>query len=717
MLVENRLRLKLSCSGIFACAFTFRGQGSAGKELYYGRYLTSVLALSLSLSLSVTPGLAAQEGALSELDILGAIPRTRIASRLEQPANLAPASVTVIDQELIKASGAQGWVDIFRLVPGFQAYSVNHNRPGISYHGFGEEFPSRLEVMVDGRSVYMPVFSTVLWEDLGVALEDVDHIEIVRGPSASSHGSNAFLGAVNIVTREPLQDHGLNAGLTWGSRGTRNSRFRFNDQLGPLSYRLSLGSRHNAGFPNIPKSDVGNVGDGQELYQATFRGALTPTLVDVLDINVGFVRDRLGLGDSDHPDEFVGTRFYSGYQSLQWRRTFNDGDELGAHFYHNSYRARGSADRGLISTLLGVDPALVPIVLGGIEDQPFIEGLGSLASERYDFELEHQVRVNDRLRGIWGIGARNEYTRSQFLQGHDDKIREEALRGFAHAEWQPLDNWLFNAGLMAEETFVGTLLSPRLSLSRLLNANHTLRLSVSHGKRTPSITEANLDQRVEIEGTLLDPVIHSDPGLHEEKITSAELAWSGRFPAWRLMIDASVFLEQARDALDAYEQRLDVPALFSDDDKVQSNTGEWESKGLELQGTYRPSPASLVRLHYTYRALDSDFVQIFEPEMRLADFDTSRVRHSGGLLVNHQWTSGWSTGLVLYHQSEVKWRNGNSIDEITRVDAHISRSLTLGRYRGELRLVAQNLTEDYSEFNEENVFGSRYFLNVNLDLP
>lgn len=712
MLRVNRLTLELSGSGIFA-RILVSGRKNAGKEIFDSRLLTLTLTLVLS---SLAPGLAADDGVLSELDILSTIPSVRIASRIEQPANLAPASVTVIDQELIKASGAQGWVDIFRLVPGFQAYSVNNNRPGIAYHGFGEEFPSRLEVMVDGRSVYMPVFSTVLWEELGVALEDVDHIEIVRGPSASSQGSNAFLGAVNIVTREPLQDHGLSVGVTWGSRGTRDSRLRLNEQLGPLSYRLSLGSRHNEGFPNIPETSAGQVDDGRELYQGTFRGTLTPTLADVLDINLGFVRDRLGLGDGDHPDEFIGTRFYSGYQSVEWRHSFRDGDELSARFYHNSWRARGSANRGLISELLDVDPAFIPLLIG-VEDQPFIEGLGSLASERYDFELEHQFRLSSQLRAVWGVGARSEYTRSRFLQGHDDKIREEAFRAFAHGEWRPLEHWLFNAGFMVEETFVGTLVSPRLSVSRLLNPNHTVRLSVSHGKRAPSISEANLSQRVEIDGVLLDPVIRSDEGLHEEKVTSTELAWSGNFSDWNLMVETSVFLEQARDALDAYLEPLPVPALFSDDDKVQSNTGEWESKGLELQATYRPIAAALVRLHYTYRDLDSDFVKRFEPSLEVADFNTSRVRHSGGLLMNYQWTPSLSTGLTVYHQSKVNWRAGNQIDEITRVDAHITQSLTIGRYSGELRLVAQNLTEDYSEFNEENVFNSRYFVTFNLELP
>lgn len=145
-------------------------------------------------------------GAVSEADVLGDIPLVNIASRFAQPLKRAPASVTIIDRALLDASGAQTWADIFRLVPGFQSYAVNGNRYGVSYHGFGKGLPNRLEVMVDGRSVYEPVFSAVVWGALGVNFDDIDHIEIVRGPSTPSQGSNALLGAVNIVTRTPVQD-------------------------------------------------------------------------------------------------------------------------------------------------------------------------------------------------------------------------------------------------------------------------------------------------------------------------------------------------------------------------------------------------------------------------------------------------------------------------------------------------------------------------------
>jgi len=89
---------------------------------------------------------------------------------------------------MIRAAGAMNWVDVFRLVPGFQAYAVNANRFGISYHGQGRELPNHLEVMVDGRSAYDPIQSTVVWGALGVELDEIDRIEIVRGSSAAAQG-------------------------------------------------------------------------------------------------------------------------------------------------------------------------------------------------------------------------------------------------------------------------------------------------------------------------------------------------------------------------------------------------------------------------------------------------------------------------------------------------------------------------------------------------
>ena len=666
--------------------------------------------------------LFADQDVISEGDVLAEIVMVRIASRLDQPVNMAPASVTIIDRELIDASGAQSWADVFRLVPGFQSYSINDNRPGISYHGFGEEFSTQLEVMLDGRSVYSPVFSSVPWGVLGVALEDVDHIEVVRGPSAATHGSNAFLGAVNIVTRTPLQDSGLGMKVTSGSRSTRKAWARLNARAGVMNYRISAAYRHNDGFPSVPGQ--GDLDDGSELYQATFRGTITPTFNDLLDINFGYAQDRVGLGDADHPDEFLDTDDHSSYQSLEWQHTMASGGEFSVHGYHNRFRVESLAT-GLLSQALGIAPEAVPVALG-IPDQLANGGLGRLAAERFDVEFEHQFSVAEHFRMVWGLGARNEYAENALLHGRDDKIREESYRGFTHGEWQPHEAWLVNAGAMVEDTFVGALFSPRISISYLFAPGQNIRLSVSQGKRAPSITGANLDHVAGTENLVINAVIRSDDDLKEEKVTSFELAWAGHFPNWHLTADINVYREEVRDAIDTYtepfpstELLAQNPSLRSLDDliNVQSNTDEWEATGIEMQLVYRPTTRSLARLHYTYSDVDSTTVVAFEPVPVLGNFNDARPRHVGGLVLNYSWVPELDTGITLYHQSEANWRGGNFIDEYTRVDAQLTYRFKLGRSNGKVQLIAQNLTDDYSEFNKNNKFEARYFLSLNVDLP
>ena len=652
---------------------------------------------------------------VSETDVLGDIPTVNIASRFAQTVSRAPASVTIIDRALLDASGAQTWADVFRLVPGFQSYSPNGNRHGVSYHGFGKEFPNRLEVMVDGRSVYEPVFSTVLWGALGINLDDVDHIEIVRGPSTPSQGSNALLGAVNIVTRSPIQDSGTTLSYTSGARSTRNGTLRHNDQLGGMLYRLSLGYQHNDGFPAV--TDEGPLDDGRELYQLAFRGTLTPTLHDSVDIGFGMVRNTEGLGDSDHPDEYLETEYDSSYQSVQWMHSLQSGSELKIHGYHNSLSVDSRSNIGLISAVLGIPPLVVPGILG-IPDQLVAVGFDRLRSERFDLDVEQRFARWRGLQSVWGIGARSESVESSLLFGHDDVIREESFRLFSQNEWALGRDWVFNFGVMLEDTQVGTLVSPRLALNYEFIANHTLRLVLGRSERAPSITEANMEQKLTLGGLAYNAIIRTGEGLGEERVKHAELAYIASFPAAHVELDLSIFREEARDGIDAYEEDIVLPIPFFDDRvKVISNHGEWETTGVELQFSYQPLPGSLLRLHYAYLDLDSDYLKRFEPSAQYGDFNTSRPRHSGGLLLAYQLTPDINASITSYYQSAVEWRGGNPIDGFSRFDAQLTYKMTLGASPAKLQLIGQNLGGDYSEFGRNNVFETRFYIKVEVGLP
>ncbi|MBQ0721324.1 MAG: TonB-dependent receptor [Gammaproteobacteria bacterium] len=680
--------------------------------LFSARLKSHPLLLSLCCWLLASDACGA---AVSESDLLGDISQVSIASRFNQSVSRAPASVTIIDRALLDASGAQTWGDIFRLVPGFQSYATNGNRYGVSYHGFGKQLPNRLEVMVDGRSVYEPVFSSVMWSTLGVNLEDIERIEIVRGPSTASQGSNAMLGAVNIITRTPVQDSGTALTYTSGARSTRNATLRHNDRLGDMYYRLSIGYQHNDGFPAV--TGEGPLEDGRELYQLAFRSTLTPSLFDSIDISLGLVRNREGLGDGDHPDEYLSTDYDSNYQSLTWVHALDSGDEVQARFYHNSLRLDNRTDLGLISTAFGIPPAAVPGFLG-IPDQVFSMGLDSLASERLDLELERRFSDWHGLQTVLGLGARSEYVSNAFLFADDEKIREESFRFYSHNQWAVGRDWVFNFGVMVEDTHVGTLVSPRVGLNYEFIPNHTLRLVAGRSERSPSLSEANADQASKVGGLAYNAVIRAGEDLGEERVDHFELGYVGRFPAANIELDLSFFREQARDAVDAYSEDVVLPIPFFDDSVlVSANTGEWETTGAELQFSYKPIPGSLLRLHYAYLDLESDYVKSFEPTLRYSDFNTSRPRHSGGLLLAYQLTPRLDGSVTTYYQSKVEWRGGNPIDEFSRVDAQLSYQFMAGGSPAKIQLIAQNLGSNYSEYSRNNVFETRFYIKVEVSLP
>ncbi len=138
-------------------------------------------------------GCTAARADLSEADFLDELPVVLSVSRLSQPVSDAPAAVTVIDQDMIRASGFRDIPDLLRLVPGFSVAYTRDNTWAAGYHGLGDAYSRRFQVLVDGRSIYSPHYGAVNWTDLPLAIDDIERIEVVRGPNAAVYGANAFV--------------------------------------------------------------------------------------------------------------------------------------------------------------------------------------------------------------------------------------------------------------------------------------------------------------------------------------------------------------------------------------------------------------------------------------------------------------------------------------------------------------------------------------------
>lgn len=704
---------------------------------------TAALAL-LQLSTPTAAATSQSTGSIStENDLLADIPQVHTVSGFRQQLERAPASVTIIDRRLIELSGAQNFVDLFRLVPGFQSYHVSHNRYGISYHGVGHAFPNHMEVRVDGRSVYESIFSTVNWGTLGIELADIDHIEIVRGSNVPMQGSNAFMGSVNIVTRKPLQDSGLTLRATVGDLNTRNASLSYSDSLGPVNYRLSLGYQHSHGFP--PQPEEGFLDDSRELFHGNMRAIYTPTLQDTVELHLGYADDRADWYESAEVVPMSQSEFRSHYQSVSWTRDLDATDSLTFTLYHNHLHARNFVPLGPVYSLLGLDRATAdfltavqppsPLAIGlvtdmtgldpdsaraliGALDSEVTSGFGRLLSRRHDLEVRHTFALSPTLRGAWGMGARRDRFESAHPYGFNADVAESYWRLFGHGEWQASDRLTFNAGTMVEKTFVGTLISPRVSANLALADGHFLRVGYARTRRAPSLVEANEESIASVNGLIFDILRLSDPDLGEEKLSSTEVAYQFLPAHLPLNLDVRLFNEKVTDVIDDLrEPTLPPTSVFDSYLRRHENNGFWRFRGGEIQLAGHLTDTTFLRLHYTHTDMDSRMLRQRLPTPVYMDRNDRMARHSGGLLLAQDLSNDVTLSLFTYHQSRLRWEDGKAIDSFTRVDAQLAWRFTIGRSLGVVRLTAQNLGDSYPEFDHVNQFRTRFFLSMDVNLP
>ncbi len=119
-----------------------------------------------------------------------------------------PAAIYVLTQEDIRRSGATTIPELLRLVPGVEVARIDSDHWAVGVRGFGGEFSKSLLVLIDGRSVYSPLFAGVYWQVQDTLLEDVDRIEVIRGPGGTIWGANAVNGIINIITKNAKDTHG-----------------------------------------------------------------------------------------------------------------------------------------------------------------------------------------------------------------------------------------------------------------------------------------------------------------------------------------------------------------------------------------------------------------------------------------------------------------------------------------------------------------------------
>ena len=153
----------------------------------------------------------------------------------------SPAAVTVITAQAIRRSGLATLPELLRTVPGLTVARINSSEWAITSRGFNDQYASKLLVLVDGRTIYTPMFSGVYWNANDIVLEDVERIEVIRGPGAALWGANAVNGVINIITKDAAETHGGLVAANYGTEEQPSAVLRYGSTLGPsTSYRAYL---------------------------------------------------------------------------------------------------------------------------------------------------------------------------------------------------------------------------------------------------------------------------------------------------------------------------------------------------------------------------------------------------------------------------------------------------------------------------------------------
>ncbi|MCK5323839.1 MAG: TonB-dependent receptor plug domain-containing protein, partial [Desulfobulbaceae bacterium] len=234
----------------------------------------STALVTIMLLCSMTGGAKAAEIVPTDMTELSLeeLMNIEITSVSKKPEKLADAAaaVFVVTREDIRRSGVTSIPEALRMAPGINVARIDSNKWAVTSRGFNGRFANKLLVLIDGRSVYTPSFSGVHWEVIDIFLEDVDRIEVIRGPGATLWGANAVNGVINIITKHAADTQG---GLIAMGAGTEERGFggvRYGTDMGETTY----GRFYAKGFKRdefVHNTTGDDAGDDWDMLRGGFR--------------------------------------------------------------------------------------------------------------------------------------------------------------------------------------------------------------------------------------------------------------------------------------------------------------------------------------------------------------------------------------------------------------------------------------------------------------
>lgn len=618
-------------------------------------------------------------------------------SKKKQSLSDSAAAIFVITNDDLQKSGVTNIPDALRMVPGVNVSRIDSNKWAVNSRSANSRFADKLLVMIDGRSVYTPSFSGIYWEVQDVMLEDVDRIEVIRGPGATLWGANAVNGVINIITKHAADTLGGLVTLGGGNQEQAFAGARYGASLGENSYgRFYAKGFARDGF-QYPTGEDAN--DDWDMARGGFHLDSSLTAKDSLavhgDLYTGNINQQMDLA------------------SYTW--SFTEGF---SRFGEDEADVSGRNIAALWEHVLSSESSFT---LQAIYDRTE-RNEGCVQEERgsFDLEFQHLLAVGERNDVVWG--ARYRTTKDDFSEGvvpwvvtMDPESRQDDLFSvFLQDEIMIARDrlWLTLGSKLEHNDYSGYEVQPSARLLWAFYDNHKLWTSISRPVRTPS--------RVEHDGDLLNGIMPypdsfnpASPFYNPANPMPVEIRMIGDegFEAEELMA-----YELGYRFLASHDFSMDTALFYNDYDKVRkferqepvftgttivqnylaTNTVAAESYGMELALAWQATEQLKLDLAYSYLVSNMDEAgQVGE-----------EPRHQVSLRGFVNLRDDLDLNIWLRYVDKVTAVYFMSVDGMYDIDEYVTLDLRLAWRpvaKIELSLVGQNLLDGgHVEFVQEN---------------
>jgi iron complex outermembrane receptor protein len=463
---------------------------------------------------------------------LGELMQLEVTSVSRQPEELldAPAAISVLTREEIRRSGCTTLPDLLRLVPGVQVGQTNSSTWSVSVRGFAGRFSAKLLVLIDGRSVYSPLFSGVYWEVQDLPLDEIERIEVIRGPGATLWGANAVNGVINIITRRTVDSQGGFVQVGTGKADRALASARYGAGLGPDAH-FRTWARYSGRNPTQSASGE-DLADRWDFGRAGFRADWDRAPYRQVSVEGAYHRGEQGtrweLPSFTEPYLAVRntkTALSGGHLLTKWQQRFSGSSEMSLQLYFDRDNR---------------------------EDSVYGEHRST-----YDLDLQHRFDLHPRLGVIWGGGYRRaemRFVSSDHFSMRDGKsLDSRDLRsGFVQADLEAIPRRLqITGGVKLEhQGQLGLEAQPSTRFLWRIGPRHAVWGALSRAVRTPSIAEqrAGAWLRTVPPGDPLNPnplpvvvMMEGSGEFASEVMVAWETGYRTR-PTDALLLDATVFL-------------------------------------------------------------------------------------------------------------------------------------------------------------------------------